>query len=72
MPGRFAARPETLSCKVSTCAWDVKFRHGECGDIARPVRGSALDVAGFARWIANFGIPVSFPPMAASPGLTIG
>jgi SP family sugar:H+ symporter-like MFS transporter len=33
------------------------------------IRGSALAVAGFAQWIANFGISVSFPPMAASLGL---
>jgi SP family sugar:H+ symporter-like MFS transporter len=35
------------------------------------MRGSALAVAGFAQWIANFGISVSFPTMAASLGLTI-
>jgi SP family sugar:H+ symporter-like MFS transporter len=35
------------------------------------MRGSALAVAGFAQWIANFGISVSFPSMAASLGLTI-
>lgn len=35
------------------------------------MRGSALAVAGFAQWIANLGICVSFPSMAASLGLTI-
>jgi SP family sugar:H+ symporter-like MFS transporter len=35
------------------------------------MRGSALAVAGFAQWFANFGISVSFPSMAASLGLTI-
>jgi len=35
------------------------------------IRGSALAVAGFAQWIANFGISVSFPSMAANLGLTI-
>jgi SP family sugar:H+ symporter-like MFS transporter len=35
------------------------------------MRGSALAVAGFAQWIANFGISVSFPSMAASLGLPI-
>jgi len=29
------------------------------------MRGSALAVAGFAQWIANFAISVSFPSMAA-------
>jgi SP family sugar:H+ symporter-like MFS transporter len=33
------------------------------------IRGSGLAVAGFAQWIANFGISVSFPTMAASLGL---
>lgn len=35
------------------------------------MRGSALAVAGFAQWIANFGISVSFPTMAAGLGLTV-
>ncbi|HYC97185.1 sugar porter family MFS transporter [Brevundimonas sp.] len=35
------------------------------------MRGSALAVAGFAQWIANFGISVSFPAMAAGLGLTV-
>ncbi|MDO6415193.1 sugar porter family MFS transporter [Sphingomonas sp. BIUV-7] len=35
------------------------------------IRGSALAVAGFAQWIANFLISVSFPALAASIGLTI-
>ena len=35
------------------------------------IRGSGLAVAGFAQWIANFGISVSFPAMAASLGLTL-
>ncbi len=34
------------------------------------IRGSALAVAGFAQWIANFGISVSFPSMAKGLGLT--
>ncbi|ADL02250.1 sugar porter family MFS transporter [Brevundimonas subvibrioides] len=33
------------------------------------MRGSALAVAGFAQWIANFAISVSFPAMAAGLGL---
>ena len=35
------------------------------------IRGSGLAVAGFAQWIANYGISVSFPALAASLGLTI-
>jgi len=35
------------------------------------MRGSALAVAGFAQWIANFAIAVSFPWMAASLGLVV-
>ena len=35
------------------------------------IRGSGLAIAGFAQWIANFGISVSFPAMAASLGLFI-
>ncbi len=35
------------------------------------IRGSGLAVAGFAQWIANYGITVSFPVMAASLGLVI-
>jgi SP family sugar:H+ symporter-like MFS transporter len=35
------------------------------------IRGSALAVSGFAQWIANFGISVSFPAMAAGLGLPI-
>jgi SP family sugar:H+ symporter-like MFS transporter len=33
------------------------------------IRGSGLAVSGFAQWIANFGISVSFPVMASSLGL---
>jgi SP family sugar:H+ symporter-like MFS transporter len=33
------------------------------------IRGSALAVSGFAQWIANFAISVSFPALAASVGL---
>ena len=33
------------------------------------IRGSGLAVAGFAQWIANFAISVSFPAMAAGLGL---
>jgi SP family sugar:H+ symporter-like MFS transporter len=33
------------------------------------IRGSGLAVSGFAQWIANFGISVSFPAMAAGLGL---
>nr|WP_260927726.1 sugar porter family MFS transporter [Novosphingobium sp. 9] len=33
------------------------------------IRGSALAVAGFAQWIANAAISVSFPILAVSPGL---
>ncbi len=35
------------------------------------IRGSALAVAGFAQWIANALISVSFPSMVVSPGLAI-
>ncbi|WP_298688553.1 sugar porter family MFS transporter [uncultured Sphingomonas sp.] len=35
------------------------------------IRGSGLAVSGFAQWIANFGISVSFPAMAAGLGLPI-
>jgi SP family sugar:H+ symporter-like MFS transporter len=35
------------------------------------MRGSALAVAGFAQWIANFAIAVSFPWMAAALGLVV-
>jgi SP family sugar:H+ symporter-like MFS transporter len=35
------------------------------------IRGSALAVSGFAQWIANFAISVSFPPMAAGLGLPL-
>ncbi|MES1985832.1 MAG: sugar porter family MFS transporter [Pseudomonadota bacterium] len=35
------------------------------------IRGSGLAVAGFAQWIANAAISVSFPALAASPGLAI-
>ena len=33
------------------------------------IRGSGLAVSGFAQWIANFAISVSFPALAASLGL---
>jgi SP family sugar:H+ symporter-like MFS transporter len=36
-----------------------------------PIRGSGLAVAGFAQWIANAAISVSFPSLAASPGLAV-
>ncbi|MFJ6024620.1 sugar porter family MFS transporter [Brevundimonas sp. NPDC092305] len=35
------------------------------------MRGSALAIAGFAQWIANFAISVSFPSMASGLGLTL-
>lgn len=35
------------------------------------IRGSGLAVAGFAQWIANFAIAVSFPALAASLGLAV-
>ncbi|URW75474.1 sugar porter family MFS transporter [Sphingomonas donggukensis] len=35
------------------------------------IRGSALAVAGFAQWIANFAISVSFPALAAGIGLPV-
>ncbi|KKW90994.1 MULTISPECIES: sugar porter family MFS transporter [Sphingobium] len=35
------------------------------------IRGSGLAVSGFAQWIANAAISVSFPALAVSPGLTI-
>jgi SP family sugar:H+ symporter-like MFS transporter len=35
------------------------------------IRGSALAVAGFAQWFANFLVSFSFPSMAANLGLTL-
>src|SRR3546814_11934627 len=35
------------------------------------IRGSGLAVSGFAQWIANALISVSFPALAVSPGLAI-
>jgi SP family sugar:H+ symporter-like MFS transporter len=35
------------------------------------IRGSGLAVAGFAQWIANATISVSFPALAVSPGLAV-
>ena len=35
------------------------------------IRGSGLAVAGFAQWIANAAISVSFPSLAVSPGLAM-
>ncbi|MBB4084625.1 sugar porter family MFS transporter [Sphingomonas carotinifaciens] len=35
------------------------------------IRGSALAVSGFAQWIANAAISVSFPSLVVSPGLAI-
>jgi len=35
------------------------------------IRGSALAVAGFGQWIANFAISVSFPALAAGIGLPL-
>jgi SP family sugar:H+ symporter-like MFS transporter len=35
------------------------------------IRGSGLAVAGFAQWIANAAVSVSFPALAASPGLPV-
>jgi SP family sugar:H+ symporter-like MFS transporter len=35
------------------------------------IRGSALAVSGFAQWIANALISVSFPSLVVSPGLSI-
>ncbi len=35
------------------------------------LRGSALAVAGFAQWMANAAVSVSFPALAVSPGLSL-
>ncbi|MFC0205701.1 sugar porter family MFS transporter [Novosphingobium soli] len=35
------------------------------------IRGSGLAVSGFAQWIANAAISVSFPSLAISPGLAV-
>ena len=35
------------------------------------IRGSGLAVAGFAQWMANFAISVSFPALAATVGLPV-
>lgn len=34
------------------------------------IRGSGLAVSGFAQWIANAAISVSFPTLALTPGLS--
>jgi SP family sugar:H+ symporter-like MFS transporter len=39
--------------------------------VPNQIRGSGLAVAGFAQWIANALVSISFPAMAVSPGLTI-
>jgi SP family sugar:H+ symporter-like MFS transporter len=35
------------------------------------IRGSGLAIAGFAQWMANAAISVSFPSLAVSPGLAV-
>jgi MFS transporter, SP family, sugar:H+ symporter len=35
------------------------------------IRGSGLAVSGFAQWVANAAISVSFPALAVSPGLAV-
>jgi len=35
------------------------------------IRGSALAVAGFCQWFANFCVSFTFPPMAKHLGLTV-
>lgn len=35
------------------------------------IRGSGLAVSGFAQWIANAAVSVSFPALAVSPGLAV-
>lgn len=35
------------------------------------IRGSALAISGFAQWIANAAISVSFPSLAVKPGLAV-
>jgi SP family sugar:H+ symporter-like MFS transporter len=35
------------------------------------IRGSGLAVAGFAQWMANYGISVSFPMLASTVGLVV-
>ena len=35
------------------------------------IRGSGLAVSGFAQWIANAAISVSFPALVVSPGLAV-
>jgi SP family sugar:H+ symporter-like MFS transporter len=35
------------------------------------IRGSGLAVSGFAQWIANAAISVSFPALAVAPGLAV-
>jgi SP family sugar:H+ symporter-like MFS transporter len=34
------------------------------------IRGSGLAVSGFAQWVANFAITMTFPIMLATTGLT--
>ena len=33
------------------------------------IRGSGLAVSGFAQWVANAAVSVSFPTLAVAPGL---
>jgi SP family sugar:H+ symporter-like MFS transporter len=33
------------------------------------IRGSGLAVSGFAQWVANAAVSVSFPTLAVTPGL---
>jgi len=67
-----------LAALISANAY-VVFFNGSWGPVMwvmlgemfpNQIRGSALAVAGFAQWAANFAISVSFPALAASLGLT--
>ena len=66
-----------LAALISANAY-VVFFNGSWGPVMwvmlgemfpNQIRGSALAVAGFAQWAANFTISVSFPALAASLGL---
>ncbi len=45
---------------------------GDAGrEFPNQIRGSGLAIAGFAQWIANAIVSVSFPSLVVSPGLAV-
>ena len=59
----------TLCCSISSWGPIMWVMLGEM--FPTQIRGSGLAVAGFAQWMANAAVSVSFPSLAASPGLPI-